>query len=234
MVENWQVSYYMLPVWYACVLLALFIGIKKIKKEKSYLLFLVYIIVSLICLFIWEYIDTFMEKGRKKTLSIEIVNTLFSFTETWVFIYYFSRIIHLKFKKIFTALSISILCITFLVLFILMLAPGFTKKQIIDFGIQVNIIEFFSLLLLSLIFFYDMITRASVIKTPLFKTPSFLIITALFLYILVSLPFLLISNKLISFNKELYYLMFGIHYISISILFLCLGKAFTCKIPLTT
>ena len=119
------------------------------------------------------------------------------------------------------------------IFFILSTSSHFTGARMTTFSYRVNISEFLILLLLCLIYFYELFDQKKQLL-PFKKTGSFLIVAGLFFYTLISLPFLLIGDKLVSYSKHLYHAMFSMHYFSIGVLFICLAKAFKCKTSLTT
>ena len=222
-------------LWLLCSLLALIIGIKHYRKERSYQLLIFYCLSSLILTnvisdfiyFSFDYTDV------RRTIYFETTNTLFAIIEISAFFYFFKQILNRKFIqqliKIFWVIFLS-LCIAFL---IKMTEVGLSKIQLRKISYFINIIEFLLLLPLCLLYFYQLLTKVQNKPVQLIDSPSFWIVSGLFFYCIVSLPFLFISDNMLIKSAYLFYLMGSIHYISISLLFLCLAKAFSCQKTLT-
>jgi hypothetical protein len=234
--KGWANLFYTGPIWFLCVLFALIVGVKHYRKEKSYQLFIIYCLSSLTMMNILHdlILYSLTSKGIGRTIFFEMANTLFTIVEITVFFYWFKNILNTKFIKqgikIIWIIFIAI-CIIFVYKF---LQDGVSKDEIRKNSYLINVIEFFTLILLCLFYFYQLLIKETTHLIPLSKSPSFWIISGLFFYCIVSLPALLIGNKLYLTNIELYFIMGAIHYISISLLFLCIAKAFSCKTTLTT
>jgi hypothetical protein len=234
--KGWANLFYTGPIWFLCSLFALIVGIKHYRKEKSYQLFIIYCLSSLTMMNILHNLILYSltSKGIGRTIFLETSNTLFTIVEVTVFFYWFKNILNTKFIKqvikIIWIIFIAI-CIIFVYKF---LQDGVSKDEIRKNSYLINVIEFFTLLLLCLFYFYQLLIKETNHLIPLSKSPSFWIISGLFFYCIVSLPALLIGNKLYLTSIELYFIMGAIHYISISLLFLCIAKAFSCKTTLTT
>ena len=231
----WERNYYMETLWFFCMIVALFIGLKNYRKGKIHLYFIIYILSGLIIfptiLFI---LATNYMKSWENTIIIESCNTVFSIIEIAVFYNYFNKLLKTKSVLVvmkFCLLTFAILSITF---FLKLGNPQLLISDISSFSYLLNTAEFFFLLLPCLVFFYESINIKTIITKSLKETPSFLISSGLFFYIIVSLPLLLIGNTLKSYSQNLFHLMFGLHFLSLSILSLSLSKAFSCKTPLTT
>ncbi len=235
LIRNWEQTYYTELLWIICTLIALIVGIKYYRKEKTYFLLLAYTLSSILITTIGYYIIkyTFSLKGLSSIIYLECANTLFAMVEMTTFKYLFRKLLHSSFMdrviKILWLLF-NILCIFF---FWNILGNNLSRIQIVSYSFIINIIEFFILLFLSLLYFRHLFIKDFIQITPLLKSPSFWIISGLFFYCVVSLPVLLVGNKL-SINQFTLYLLAGsFHYISISFLFLCITKAFSCKVTLT-
>lgn len=234
--EGWANLFYTGPIWFLCALFALIVGIKYFRKEKSYQLFIIYCLSSLIIMNIIHdlFIYSLTSKGIGRTIFLETANTLFTIVEITTFFYWFKNILNTKFLN----QAIRILWIIFIAICTIFIwklfQDGISKDEMIKNSFLINCIEFFTLILLCLFYFYQLLIKETNHLIPLSKSPSFWIISGLFFYCIVSLPALLIGNKLYLTNIELYFIMGAIHYISISLLFLCIAKAFSCKTTLTT
>jgi hypothetical protein len=233
-IHNWATTYYTIPAWYCCAITAFILGLKNYKQEKVYLLLICYVLVSILCLLIWDYAAARLTNKMAKTVILEGVNTFFSLFEITVFYIFFDEVIKSKKAKFFSKIFMLFVYLLSFIFFILAVTSRFTYDKMMAFSYQINILEFFLLLLLCLMFFYEFFNEKKLQLSSLIKSASLIIITGLFFYILISLPFLLVGDKLNSFSLHLYHIMFSIHYISICFLFICLAKAFTCKTFLTT
>ncbi|MEO6611819.1 MAG: hypothetical protein ABIT05_13765 [Chitinophagaceae bacterium] len=233
-VQKWSTTYYTIPMWYCCSMIAFILGLKNFKKEKIYILMISYVFISILCLIVWDYVAAQLTQKMEKTVILEGINTLFSLFEITIFYVFFDKVIKSKKAKFFTKMFILLVYLLSLIFFILAVTSQFTYDKMMAFSFRINILEFFLLLLLCLFFFYEFFDENKIQLSSQIKKASVIITTGLFLYTLTSLPFFLIGDKLYSFSIHIYYIMFSIHYISICFLFICLAKAFTCKTSLTT
>lgn len=231
----WERNFYIEPLWFFCMLIALFIGLKFYRKEKNRSYFIIYIISGLIIFPSALIISKSNNISVFESVSvIEMGNTIFSIIEIAVFYNYFNKL--LKNKSVLLVMKFCLLTVIILsIVFFLKLGNSeLLKSEINTFSFLINSAEFFFLLLPCLVYFYESLNLKIISIKPLREIPSFLISTGLFFYILVSLPLLLIGNNLRSYNLTLFNIMFGLHYLSLSVLFIFLSKAFSCKAPLTT
>jgi hypothetical protein len=192
-----------------------------------------YVLISILCLIGWDYVAAQLIQKMKKTAILEGINTIFSLLEITIFYIFFDAVITSKKAKIFTKMSLLCVYLLSIIFFILAATAQFTYDKMMAFSFRINVLEFFLLLFLCLIFFYEFFDEKKLQLSSQIKRASLIITTGLFFYILISLPFLLIGDKLYSFSIHIYFIMFSIHYISICFLFICLAKAFTCKTSLT-
>lgn len=234
--NEWAASNYTELFWFISSLFALIVGIKNYRKERSYQLFITYILSSILLLNIGtDFITYFFSlKGIKHVIFLESTNTVFALIEVVSFFYLFKNTLY----SIFINKVIKIFWLVFITLCIFFVWKLFgnnaTLNQITNYSFLINCIEFFMMLILCLQYFYHLLTKEVRELIPLSRKPSFWIISGLFFYCVVSLPLLLIGDRLFLKNKDLYLNVGSIHYISFSLLFLCLAKAFSCKTTLTT
>lgn len=233
-IDLWEIYFYMQPLWYFSMLIAFLFGIKYFKKDKNYSLFLIYIISGLLIFPSALFINNINISSFEKTIITEISNTLFSIIEIAIFYNYFNNL--LKTKSVLLVMKFCFLSFVILsiVLFLKLENQKLLISDISSFSYLLNTAEFFFLLLPCLVYFYESLNVKIIITKSLKETPSFLISTGLFFYIIVSLPLLLIGNTLKTYSSNMFHIMFALHYLSLSILFLSLSKAFSCKTPLTT
>lgn len=234
--QNLENLHYTGLLWFISTLLALIIGIKYYRNELSYKLLIIYCISSLLMLNIIHdcILFSFDKKDHRRIIYGEGTNTLFAFVEISIFFYFFRQLLNNKIIqtliKIFWIIF-TILCIAFI---IEITEVELSKVQIIKNSYYINIFEFFLLLPLCLVYFFQLLTKEQNNPVQLTDSPSFWIVSGLFFYCIVSLPFLFYGKNSVIRSASFFYLIGAIHYISISLLFLCLTKAFSCKKTLTT
>ncbi len=230
--ELWNEEYYTKFILLFCIIIALIIGIKFYRKEKTYISFLLYISLSLIFFLALPIIYVIKDlHGRSAAVFDEVWNTVFALVEFIIFYYFFLKILNAKIIKLLMRISFLPIFILSSIFFIKITDPEFSRNQIIKLSFQINIVEFFLLLIPCLIYFYELFTKEA--SQILSKSPAFWITTGIFIYCVVSLPFLLIGDNLAINYKGLYHMMYGVHYISFSFLFISFAKAFLCKTTLT-
>ena len=225
---EWSRVYYTTPMVIFCSFLAIFFGIKYYQKEKTYIFFILYSIITfLLFLPVKIFVIMLLPPSRNKTAILHTGNTLFELIEFFVFYYFFQQIIKSNFARSVMKLSlISLLSLS--ILFIVKISDqNFSKEQIIRLSTFIWSVKFFLLLVPILAYFFE-IFRTDPLK-DISQSPSLWIISGLFFYTLATLPFILISEFLFESDKPLYYLMFSIHFLSLSFLFLTIIKAFTCR-----
>ncbi len=233
--EIWGRNFYAEPIWFFFMLIAIFIGLKFYRKEKTYFYFILYTISGLI-LFpsLLVIIGSNKFNSRQKTLFIETFNTIYSIIEIFTFYYYYYYIIKTKSILLLMKFCFLIVILLSIVFFLKLGDSEVLTSELNSFSFLINSTEFFFLLLPCLVYFYESFNLKINFIKPLKEIPSFWVSTGLFFYITVSLPLLLIGNNLISYNLNIFDIMFSLHYLSLSILFICLSKAFSCKTPLIT
>ncbi len=234
--QNFNTIHYTSLLWMLCSLFAILIGLKYYQREKTYHLFLLFCLTSLIITnpisFAIETVFQMNKFGAR--VYEEVLNTLFALIEATAFFSLLKKKLQIKNINLLVKVLWLILFFLCTFFFLSIATQNITKKQILIFSFYITCVEFFMLLPLCLLYFYQLLFKENKINISLKNSPSFWIISGLFFYCSVSLPFLLLGNKLLSMNQNLYLLLWSIHYISISILLLCIAKAFSCKAPLTT
>lgn len=235
LVTGWTNMHYTGILWFICSLFALIVGIKYYRKDRSYQLFILYCLSNT---FLLNIVNNFINysfnlKGIRHVIYLETANTLFALLEITAFFYLFKEILNIKFVKHMIKICWIVFLFFCVIFFWKTIENKPTESQITNNSFIINCIEFFMLLFLCLLYFYELLTKETRQVIPLTQSPSFWIISGLFFYCIVSLPVLLIGYKLFITNRDLYFIMFSIHYLSLSFLSLCLAKAFSCKTTLT-
>lgn len=228
----WDISYYTYPLLLICVLTCILVGLRNYRREKNHYLLLIYAILTLLLFIINVAINIQYDKGQTKTILNETSNTLFAILEFILFAMFLWKILKSKISKIFLSIAFFILLASVLNFLIQISNPNTPIDKIIKLSFNINILEFFSLLIACLIFFYESLHKELTFDLP--NSPSFWVITGLFIYCIASIPFLSIGYNLQISQSNLYILMYSIHYICLSIFFIALTKAFLCKMNLPT
>ena len=227
--SNWEYTYYTPVLWYVSLFFAIIIGVRAFRRERMFLVLFIYVLSSMTFLIVWDSVLIALENGRRRTAIIEVTNTVFSLIEATVFFYFFNAIFKNNRLKYFTYLGLTAIFIFSIILFIAISDPSFSRKQISSVSLAINSLEFLLILTLCLFYFYGLFKHDIAEFRLLKDTPSFLIVTSLFFYVLVSLPFFFIGGVLLYNNRSLYYIMFSLHYISLSLLVFCIAKALRSK-----
>ncbi len=227
--------YYTDALWFCCALVSLIIGIRHYRKERVFILLLIYLIANLTIVNLVPLFFVFGQNlnGVIEAIFIETSNTCFALIELSVFLYFFYKVLKLFFlKKVVLVLWVVfiIICSYF---FILISSANVQRNEILSTSYFINCIEFLMILPLCLFYFHQQINSEIELKFLTSLKPSFWIVTGLFFYCFISLPYLLVGEKLVEISKPLNLLFFKFHYLSISVLILCIAKSFSCKSPLT-
>jgi hypothetical protein len=230
--DYWQRTFFMLPAYILCLIIAILTGLIFHRKTKLGWLFLLYLLLDLIILFLDGYVGYFLDWPRKNVAVFRsITNALIIFVELNVYLYFFSQVIKSqKIKK-----SLSLLKAAFLIVIVLFGINCFHILRFIPinkFGHYIGALEFLILLLPSFVFYSELLS--SNLKEDILKRPSFWITTGIFLLSILSIPFYLIDYYLTVNNLPYLDNFAGIlFYTPLSFNYLLLSKAFVCKKVLT-
>ena len=231
--SDWSKVYFTAPV--ACIisLIAIILGLKNFRREKTYVHFILYSI-SCFLLFSLDAIFKIISPlgARSKSIILETGNTTFELIELFVFYYFFLNIIKSNFVQLLMKLSFVAFLIFVVLFFIKLNDQNFTRTEIVHLSTLIGSIKFFMLLIPIFTYFFELF--GSDPFKNIFYSPSLWITSGLFLYCLATLPFLLISDSLARSDRPLYLLMFSIHFLSLSFLLLTIIKAFICRRPIIT
>ena len=231
-ISSWSDGYYMAFCWLACAVITIITIIVNFKKTTLHFSFLIYAIANFLLVNIGlDYLNNFLKLNpRESAIFLETANTIFAIIEISLFLFYFSKILAQSFIRhvIFASwVTFSLICTSF---FSLLIKESSTRHEIRTSSFLINGVEFFILIVFCLKYFSELLGKQGSYDS-LGKSPSFLIVTGLFLYCIISLPTLLISENIR--NDRLLYSMGAIHYCALSLSLLCTAKAFSCKIALT-
>lgn len=231
--QEWRSIFFSKPILLISMLLAFIVGVTVKNKRTSQIGFLIYIVSCFTIMLGTELIIVLFNKnGREAIIIIEVTNTIIASIELAVFYYFFFEIIMTKSIKILMlslAIPFSLIVLFF---FIRLIDLQFGGDSIKKLSFQINVIEFFLILLPCLTFFYEIFKKDA--DKILELNPAFWITSGVFIYCVSTLPFLLIAKNLLINDRPLYAFMAAAHYFSFTILFLSIIKSFRCKIiPMT-
>jgi hypothetical protein len=225
--------YYVDVLWLICAIIALIVCVKYFQRNMLSGIFIIYI-TCCILLTLADSLVLLSYSGIQKVRVFETNNIVFSAIEYGCFSYFFIN----KFKKnilSFLVYSSQAIILVLLIRFISIAnAPTVTKEIIRTTSYSFNTIEFLFLLILCLVYFYNLFVSEYQKEVSLIKSPSFWIISGLFFYTCVSYPFLITGYFDINSSIKFIFALAVFHYVAISILLLCIAKAFSCKKLLTT
>ena len=180
-----------------------------------------------------DYISAlFYNHAELKNHFVENQNIIFAIIEYIVFYYFFRAII----------ISRVIKALMFFFLFPLVIAGIFFFYKIFSGNISQSLVrksadliisvELLLLAFFCIVYYYELFRKKPVYN--LNESPSFWIVTGLFLYSITIIPFFMITNIFIPTQKSIIHIFYSFHYISFGFLFLAITKAFLCRKPLTT
>ena len=230
--SDWSKVYFTEPI--ACIisLIAILLGLRNYRKEKSYTSLILYSLSCFVLISVTAFFRILTPSTRNKFVIFELGNTLFEFIELLVFYYFFFNIIKSNFARLLMKIIFVIFLFFITLFFIKITDQYFSRNQILRLSTIIGSIKFFLLLIPIFTYFFEIFQNDPI--KDIYTSPSIWITTGLFFYCLATLPFLLISDSLIKINNSLYLLMFSIHFLSLSFLFLTIIKAFICRKPITT
>lgn len=210
------------------------ISLSNYKREKEKILFILYIISTLLLFTLHRYISFYIGHILlDETLAIkyhETANMIFTIIEFGSFYFFFFRVLEISWSKKALKLLAGVM-LFMLAWFAFRLATGSEIEIIQHISYLTSSVEMFLLIIPCLIYFYELFQKMPFVN--LSQKPSFWITTGLFLYSGTIIPFFLIADKINNYSPNLSDYFFSAHYFTLGILFLLLSKAFSCKKPLT-
>lgn len=228
--QRWESMFYMEPLQFLCLIIAITTAFLSAKKESVVLLFILYTVSGLaITVFINSILD--FEEPRK-TIYNQIAILLISFIELTAFAFFFYKTLQIdKIRRKIKFFVIGFLLINIFVVWrITSLEISTTYMKRIAY--KTTAFQLILLVLLCMVYYYEILKLKS--EENLFKRPSFWITTSLFFYCLTIIPFILITEELESIYKPLVNVFYALHDLTFALIFIALTNAFLCKRPLTT
>jgi hypothetical protein len=217
-------TYYSELILFVIELITIFSGVLRFR-EKVVKLFLIYLCVDLAVLtfYIWKKIN---HQADKSDDEIIIFNTLIDVIELWVYSLFFLWVIdNATVKKLIVWFNIIFL--TFLIFF-LTTKFRFLSNRFDYISDILDVLELLFLIPPCIVYYFQLLKIKSDI--PLFKRPSFWIITGIFFYSLFEIPFLLIQKYIQEIDLSYKFLLAALfYYLPIIINNLFLLKGFLCK-----
>ena len=218
--------YYMNFFLLCCLVICIITTAYSLRREHWAALFLVYASAAFI-LVVFNFLLPLM--GDKNLNRMEGGNILFSIAEYFVFYFYFKAILVSRATKRVMFYFLVSYCILACFSLLYMLNKETTEhavSKIADFLIST---ELLFLSILCLIYYVELFRKK--IQLHLYFSPSFRIITALFIYTAIIAPFFLISDELRTTYGNLYYKAFALHYVSFGVLFIAISTAMVRRKP---
>jgi hypothetical protein len=211
-------------------LVAIYIGLVTVHKQKFGRLFIFYIIYDFLTYILDAYVHIYYS-AKTFNKFVAITNSLVGVIELFVYYFFFSAIY--QSKKLKVAISISFF--VYLCISILYFTTRFRFLGINSF-FAANILgalEFVFIIPICAIYYIKLFKNIS--KIPLHTRPSFWIVSGIFFYSVISIPYYLLSHMILKNKFEIRWILTTLlFFLPFVINFLFLTKAFLCKKPLTT
>jgi hypothetical protein len=198
----------------------------KIKKRTTLINFLfIYFFTAFIMFTIGNYklLSIYIQNDNiLKRKIFELINSIFSLFELLFFSTFLELHNNTKASNPILRKAPHFFAFLLLISFLYTSLYNVTESTITNIAVQFNILEFAFLLILCLRYFY--FTIKNPIDSPITNKSALKIISALFLYISVSLPLLIISEKInkpynVIYNN-IYNAIYVTHYIVLLIVFI--------------
>lgn len=233
LIRYWRKSFFTEPVLLATFILCFIVGTIYHHRQKERLFFLLYFLVGIILFcFNSPILFSHIYHGRKLAVVSEIGNTVFELTEFVAFYIFFTHIFRTKSFRRMARIFLIILSSTIAAFLLALFWPTYAIDTIRKHSLVINVIEFFSLAIMCLAYFYELFTAAPHIN--LFRRPSFFITSSTFFYSVSLIPFFLIANDMNKNRSSFYHILFACHFLLLTIVLLSLLKAFLWRKPITT
>jgi hypothetical protein len=227
-IEDWRKNYFTGLGLLISVLFTLYISLKKRTRYPELKLLPIYLISFILLIFIGYIYDTFLyANGKFKNYRrLDIIsNYTVTLIELLTFTYYFYFVIKTKKLKILIR-TISIVSVTFFSLQILQL---FFFTDLLDIRPLHNLYIAESIILLAICFFYFIELFKSPPVSKLTNTPSFWVSSGLMFYLFGTLPITIITDYVFFTDWLLYANLFSIINLFYIILFLMIIRGYLCR-----
>lgn len=220
----WSKNNYLEPILLVCIIYSLGTLIhtpKKTDLHKVFLLGLSLHAIGFLITQIYPILISF-EPSLNKKKAILIVNNFVIIIEYFMFSFFFLKT--LMNQRIKNALRIIKWILFILVLITQIFSLGNYNDKTNAVSYLLNSIEFITILIASLRYFYE--TTQSNSNINLISLPPFLISSAILIYIASSLPYMACGSYLYKTNISVYKTLTSFHYLSLCILFVAISRAF--------
>ena len=214
-------------------LIAIIACITLIRKDKTAILFVTYLLFDFSILISSEYLRSFSHITKEElTFYRCISNTLISCVELFVYYYFFLKTIDNK--KAVDLMKLSRLLFLCVIIVFVTTRFRFLTTRYEYVADIIGVIEFLLLLIPCFYYFYKLIKDDPALI--LYERPSFWIATGILFYSVMSIPYLLIDGFLINNRSGRYLALLdlALYYLPFTINFILLTRAFLCKKTLTT
>jgi hypothetical protein len=226
-----QKGYYAIPVMALFEIIAIAVGLRFARNDRTGVFFTAYLIFDFSIL-MW---DNYIEVSPSYTMDeyhfiVALTNPLISCFELLAYYYYFIQVIKNKtvtqLMKILRSLFIAVMVIFVTTRF------SFMTNRFVYVSNLIGALEFLFLLPACFVYFYEILKYDPLIN--LSHRPSFWIVTGIFFYSVLSIPFYLLSAFFDANQYEHWLLIKAfLFYLPFTINFIFLTRAFLCKKPLT-
>jgi len=214
----------------ACMLIAIIACILFLKEEKYGFLFLVYSI-SAFTLMNDDYVLIFSNRAGLLEKFVLYGNLIFAYVELVVFSLFFRALFKSAIIKTITNTAIGLFSMALLFFFVYYLPGHRIHSEITkfsDFFISSELLYLFGF---CLTYYYNLVRRSSDLLQQ--SSPSFWIVTGLFIYTLIIIPFFMLDTEIRNTSRKLDDIAYAIHYITFGFLFLAIAKALFIRKSLT-
>jgi len=214
----------------SCQLIAILISLFLLKKEKLVALFFTYSCAALSLFIVNEAFLTPQKKGY--IFLEESTNIVFALIEYILFFIYFQQLLFSNIAKRIMKFFLVLLAISVFAYFLYCTQKSPPDNVILKFSDFIISSELIFLAGLCLVYYFELFHKK--IIAGLRTSPSFWIVTGLFIYSVLIAPFFLITEEMNEVSKKFYYIAFAVHLISFGFVFLAISKALLMKKSLTS
>jgi hypothetical protein len=226
LIEEFEKRYYGDLIMAFFEVIAIITGLLYVRKDKSGVFFLIYLIFDFSVLFSYYYIKaTNLISGKELSIAVNIANSLIFFLALLIYYHFF----FLTIQNSFVHRILKLLKVVFIIIIIIFVTTEFkfmtTRHSYVSYMICVT--GFLFLIIPCFVYYYELFRNDPSIN--LYQRPSFWIVTGIFFYSVTSIPYFLINRFVFESHYEnaflinlfLFNLPCIINFIFLTIAFLC-------------
>lgn len=224
-------GYYAVPIMSGFELIAIIVGLKLVRKDKTGVFFIAYLIFDFLIAIADNYLKVSpLYSYYQQSFFISLTNQLISLAELLVYYFFFFHII--QNKIIIRLMKITRMIFIFVIVIAITTHFSFLTKRYSYISLLTGCLEFLFLLPPCFVYFYEILKNNPAIN--LYQRPSFWIVTGIFFFSVMSVPYYLITQFVSSNHYEYTQLLdLSFYYVPFTINFIFLTRAFLCKKTLT-